>query len=328
METTACGRLAICRHRSKSQRDDATFTLEINGTKQRVRLCGARSGLPPVLIVQAGPGLPLLNEAAKFQQRLRLEQSFAVAYWDQRGCGPAPLQDAQDVSLAAQIKDLCAIVRWLAEETRQQVVVLGISLGATTALQAATRETGSIKTIVAVSIDTDTSASDTAAFSFLQDVSTRPDKQRMVRLMKKLGPPPYTTPTPFQLRARLLADLGGIEHGKLFRELLRSLLYSLIRTYGWLGTVAALRNMNVIQRKLLPELAKLNLFADWPRPTMPVHYIFGGNDPLVPCSLVQRISGVIANSDTVVTLPDAGHMVHFDEPDTVRSIIVQAHSAP
>jgi pimeloyl-ACP methyl ester carboxylesterase len=331
MVTTTCGRLSICGHRRKSQHGsyglDTTVALEINGTKQRVRLCAARSGLPPVLIVQAGPGFPVVNEVAKFQQCLQLEENFSVAYWDQRGCGHAALQDAQNVSLDTQVDDLCAVVRWLAEETGQQVVVLGISLGATMALLAADREPGGIKALVAVSIDADTSASDASAFSFLQEVSTQADRQRMTRLIKKLGAPPYTTPAPFQLRARLLTDLGCIEHGKRFGELLRSLLYSLIRTYGWFGTAAALRNMNAIQRGVLPELARLNLFANWPRPAMPVHYLFGGSDPLVPHSLVQKVSSVIAREDTVAVVPNSGHMVHFDEPAIVRSLITQAHFA-
>src|SRR5262249_39680086 len=148
---------------------------------------------------------------------------------------------------------------------------------------------------------------DAAAFSFLQEVSAQSDKRRLVRLIKKLGPPPYTTPRPFQLRTRLLTDLGGIERGKRFVELLSSLLYSLIGTYGWFGTVAALRNMNAIQRRLLPELARLNLFANWPRPAIPVRYIFGGHDPSVTASMVKKVSRVITNQDTVVTLPGAGH---------------------
>jgi pimeloyl-ACP methyl ester carboxylesterase len=87
----------------------------------------------------------------------------------------------------------------------------------------------------------------------------------------------------------------------------------------------ALRNMNEIQRQLLPEVATLNLFAHWPRPSIPVHYIFGGRDPLIPSSLVQGVSGIAANRDSVVTAPGAGHMVHFDEPALVRSLVVEAH---
>ena len=332
MIATNCGRLSICRSHRKSQHEshdiDTTVALNINDTTQHVRLCGARAGLPPVLIVQAGPGFPLLNEVAKFQQRLQLENDYSVAYWDQRGCGEAARQDTQGVSLKAQVDDLCAVVQWLADKTGQQVVVLGISLGATLALQAAAREEGCIKALVAVSIDTDTSASDAAAFTFLQAISNKTNNRNLARLIEKLGAPPYTTPAPFQLRARLLTDLGGIEHGKRFMVLLRGLLFSLIRTYGWVGATTALRNMNALQRKLLPELASLDLFSHWSNPTIPVHYIFGSSDPLVPSSLVEKLSGVIAQGDTIIALPNAGHMVHFDEPAVVRSILDKAHSMP
>jgi pimeloyl-ACP methyl ester carboxylesterase len=332
MVTTTSGRLAISRHRRISSDGsyglDTTVAVEINGTSQRVRLCGARRGLPPVLIVQAGPGLPLLNECTKFQQRLQLEQDFSVAYWEQRGCGPASLRDARDVSLETQIDDCRAMVRWLAEETRQPVVVLGISLGATIALQAVAREASAVKALVAVSIDTDTATSDAAAHAFLQAASTQPDQRRIATRLEKLGPPPYTTPGPLQSRARMLTDLGGMEHGRRFGELARSLLLSLIRTYGVLGAAATLRNMNAIQRRLLPDLVTLNLFAQWPRSAIPVHYIFGDRDPLNPGSIVERVSEVITDQDTVVTVPDAGHMAHFDQPATVRSIVAQASSRP
>jgi pimeloyl-ACP methyl ester carboxylesterase len=312
--------------RPRSYALDTTVTLEINGTRQRVRLCGARQGLPPLLIVQAGPGLPLVNEVARFQRLLQLEPDFSVAYWDQRGCGQGSPQDAQSVSLDTQVDDVCAVVRWLAGETQQQVVVLGISLGATIALQAAAKDASGVKAMVAVSIDADTPCSDAAVSSFLREVSAQTPNRRLTRSMKKLGKPPYLTPGPLQRRARLLADLGGVERGRRFGELFRGLLFSLVRAYGWLGAVTALRNMNAIQRKLLPEVATLNLFANWPRPAISVHYVFGGRDPLVPSSMVRAVSGVVTNGDTVVTAPDAGHMVHFDEPAVVRSLIVQAHS--
>jgi pimeloyl-ACP methyl ester carboxylesterase len=220
------------------------------------------------------------------------------------------------------------VVRWLAEETRQPVVVLGISLGAMIALKAAAREGSGIKAVVAVSIDTDTPASDAAVLSFLQESGAGSAIRGTERRIRRLGTPPYTAPGPFQRRARLLADLGGIEHGKRFSELLRGLLLGLIRTYGWGGAMTALRNLSAVQRKLLPAVAKLNLFASWPRTAMPVHYVFGGGDPLVPPFLVQRVAEVMTSRDTMVTVPDAGHLVHFDQPVVVRSIILRAHSVP
>jgi pimeloyl-ACP methyl ester carboxylesterase len=91
------------------------------------------------------------------------------------------------------------------------------------------------------------------------------------------------------------------------------------------GTAKALRNMNLIQRELLPQLVSLDLLPDPPRLAMPVHYVFGEQDPLVPLAIVKQLPTAIACAEsTVIRVPDAGHMVHFDQPEIVRSIAVKA----
>jgi len=95
----------------KSLAVDTTITLDVNGSTQRIRMCATRTGLPPLVIVQAGPGLPVLNEVTKFQKRLRLEQQFLVAYWEQRGCGAASRADAMSASLQQQVDDLRTAAR-------------------------------------------------------------------------------------------------------------------------------------------------------------------------------------------------------------------------
>jgi len=64
-----------------------------------VRQCAAGSGLPPLLIAQHGPGVPVLHEVAKFQRRLHLERDYLVAYWEQRGCGDASAEEARRMLL-------------------------------------------------------------------------------------------------------------------------------------------------------------------------------------------------------------------------------------
>lgn len=308
---------------------DKTVKLEINGSTQRIRMCAKRGGLPPILIVQAGPGFPLLHEVAKFQRRLNLEKDFMVSYWEQRGCGIASQQDANNVSLQQQLDDLRAILHWLKNETQQRVIVLGISLGATLALQAAEHERDTVKAVVAISPDAHTANSDVAVSSFLRARSVIAKNRRLSAKLMKLGEPPYTDSVAFQLRASILADLGAIEHGKKFSALLYETLLNLIATYGFLGTARAIRNMNLIQNKLLPQLVTLNLFSNPPRLAVPVHYLFGEQDPLVPAEIVQQLPAAITSTQTtVILLPDAGHMVHFDQPEAVRSIAVStSHKA-
>ena len=300
---------------------DETFNLEINGSTQRMRICSTRAGLLPLLVVQGGPALPLLNEVAKFRRRLNLESDFLVCYWEQRGCGAAPLNDAKSVSLEQQVRDLRTVLRWTHEKTGQRIVLLGISIGGTLSLQAAQHERECCEAIIAISPDANTAASDAAAYDFLRQQALLPEHPGLAGRVKKIGEPPYVDSAPFQRRLRVLADLGRVESGRTFGALSRELLFSLVATYGVAGTVKTLRNMLVVQRRLLPDVASLDLFANTPRVTIPVHYVFGERDVLTPATLVHQLTAAVGAPATSVTLlPDAAHMAHFDRPDAVRSI--------
>jgi pimeloyl-ACP methyl ester carboxylesterase len=177
---------------------------------------------------------------------------------------------------------------------------------------------------VAISPDLQTTSSDAATYAFLQEQARRGDRRQAGRVMK-LGRPPYVELAAFQRRARLLADLGTIEREKNFSGLLRELLFGLVRTYGVVGAVRALRNMNTIQRKLLPEIAALDLLAHPPRVTVPVHYVFGKQDALTSvAALTELPPAIAATNSTVSRVPDAGHLAHFDQPHIVRTIVAKA----
>jgi pimeloyl-ACP methyl ester carboxylesterase len=217
------------------------------------------------------------------------------------------------------------VLQWWHDETHQRVLILGVSIGSTIALQAVEHEADRVRAVVAVSPDLQTAASDAAADTFLKEQARDANRRRISRGVMALGPPPYLDLASFQRRARLLSDLGAIEYGKTFSRLLRELLVALIRTYGVIGGVRALRNMNIVLRKLLPEIATLDLFARPLRVTVPVHCVFGEQDALTPLCVVNKLPAAIeAPARTVIRLPKAGHMLHFDQPDIVRSILMNA----
>lgn len=168
-------------------------------------------------------------------------------------------------------------------------------------------------------------SSDASVSPFLRAQGAIAKNRRLSANLVKLGEPPYTDSAAFQLRASLLTDLGGIERGRRFGALLRETLFSLIGTYGFLGTAKAMRNMNLIQRKLLPQLVSLSLFSNPPRLAVPVHYVFGEQDPLIPAEIIKQLPlAITAPESTVMLMPDAGHMVHFDRPELARSVVVRA----
>jgi pimeloyl-ACP methyl ester carboxylesterase len=304
---------------------DETTWLDINGSQQRVRLCAERRGLPPVVIVQHGPGIPLLHEVPKFQRRLHLERTFLVVYWEQRGCGNTSVDAARQVSLAQQVEDLQAVVRRVADRTEQRVLLFGVSIGATLSLLAAARDGIHVKAVIANSPDLQTRVADAAVDAFLRECVRRSAKRRLQRILTKLGSPPYLNPRTFQRRAVLLANFGTIECGRTFNALLRETLVAMVRRYGVAGTVRAMRNMNIIQRSMLAEVARLDVLSHPPQIAVPVHFVFGQHDALTAAILTGELPRTIgAPGTTAVRVADAGHMVHFDRPDVVRSIAEHA----
>jgi pimeloyl-ACP methyl ester carboxylesterase len=82
--------------RPEQRKVDSLEPLDIGGTKQWVLLRGANRHNPVLLVVQAGPGFPMIHEARAFERELHLERDFIVAYWDQRGTGKS--FDPRDVT--------------------------------------------------------------------------------------------------------------------------------------------------------------------------------------------------------------------------------------
>ena len=301
---------------------DRTIDLDVNGSRQRIRLCAEYDGRPPLLVVQAGPGLPLLNEVRKYRRLLDLERDFLVGYWEQRGCGDAPLRETEGVNMRQQVADVRTVVRWFFEETNQRVILLAISIGGTFALRAAEYEPERVKAVVAVSPDSHTATADAAADAFIRAHGVKDARRGTRKRALTLPKPPYTGASGFHQRARLLTDLGAIEHGRTFGGLLGETLLSVLRTYGPVGAIRTLRNMTRIQRELMPPINALDLFASPPRVAVPVHYVFGANDALNPPALVKRLPAAIAAPATTVTVvADGGHFVHFDHPQAVRSVV-------
>ena len=77
-----------------------------------------RGEMPPTqccLLIQQGPGLPMINEVRRFEHLLGLEQDFTVVYWDQRGCGRSlrGIKDPADISVELMVDDTVSLLELL-----------------------------------------------------------------------------------------------------------------------------------------------------------------------------------------------------------------------
>ncbi len=303
-------------------RVDRRLRLAIDATHQEIRISGRKGTAPPLLIVQAGPGLSLLNEVPRFRRLPDLEADFTVCYWDQRGCGRAASQDLEGLSVQTQVDDLCHMVSLLHEVSGRTVHVVGISMGATYSLMAAQVVAPSIASLTAISPDIDVAAGDLAVAKVLEQAVARSGNRALARRLKALGPPPYRYAGQFQERAKILTDFGFIEYGRRFSDRILGLLSSLLRTYGLGGALRAISHLSRIQDILIPRTNDINLIADLEHLQVPVHFVFGEHDAFLSERVVGYLKMLTLSGPYQLTiLPKAAHFPQFDAPQDVGRII-------
>jgi len=84
--------------------------------------------LPPLLVIQAGPGLPIRNERRRYRKLLALDHHFSVFFWDRTGTGLHPPTSA-GLSLDGHLQETVDLLERIARISRRKVTLLGVSSG-------------------------------------------------------------------------------------------------------------------------------------------------------------------------------------------------------
>jgi len=237
-------------------------SFEIDGSTQWVLLRGDPHARRVLLLVQQGPGLPLIHEARAIEQRLNLESNFVVAYWDQRGTGRSCSADPSTINLARLVTDVRAVVDALCVRLKVDCLdMVGFSLGATLATMAAAQNPAHIGRIVAVGIDVDFAESERYAYAFACDEAARRGNRRAQRQLQAIGAPPHDTSEKFLTRVRWVTEYGGIRRGQGFIGMLWANVWGLLASphYSTVQAVQALRAIEVTQGRMLADLKHFDL---------------------------------------------------------------------
>jgi len=95
---------------------DTLESVQLGGITQRIRIRTDDTSNPVLLLMQQGPGLPIINEVRRFERLLGLEDAFTVVYWDQRGTGLSALplrkhSNGFDISARHMVDDAVSPMR-------------------------------------------------------------------------------------------------------------------------------------------------------------------------------------------------------------------------
>jgi pimeloyl-ACP methyl ester carboxylesterase len=306
---------------------DSLEAIRAGDTTQWIRIRGADASNPVLLLVQQGPGLPMINEARRLEHLLGLEQVFTVVYWDQRGCGRSlrGREGRTGVSMDLMVADTVLLLEHLRNRFGGKTSVAGFSFGAALAALAAAQRPDLVATLVATGMDIDGAAAATGAYEFALRTARQRGNRRATRQLKAIGTPPHLTSKQFGTRVRWASNFGGVTTGESYASLARGLVSSLVRCadYSAGDVIRTVRGVTATQAALLPDLATMDLTRTLPRIDVPVVMVQGRHDQVAPGESAQQYaSSLQAPAKQLIWFESSAHTPHLDEPAKFRDVLL------
>jgi pimeloyl-ACP methyl ester carboxylesterase len=314
---------------------DTLERVQLGGITQWIRVRGTDATNPVLLLMQQGPGLPIINDARRLERLLGLEEAFTVIYWDQRGTGlssPSLRKNLNrfEISVTRMVDDTVTLLELLRDRFGGKTFVAGFSFGATFAAYAAVQRPELVAALVAAGMDIDIPAAENNAYAFAVDAARQRGNRRAIRQLEAIGPPPHTTRKQFTTRARWAANFGGVTTNANFNSLLRELVLSLVRSpdYSPAEVIRTLRGMSASQAALLPQLATTDLVRTMPRLDVPLVMAQGRLDQVAPGEAAQRFhDSLTAPSKQLVWFESSAHTPHLEEPAKYRDLLMNVRAS-
>ncbi len=302
--------------------------VSVGNDRQWILVRGERRDLPVLLLVQAGPGFPIIHEADALQKRLRWEDAYRVVYWDMRGCGKSFHPDVSfgEAPLERLVLDIREMIDFLLERLEvPEITLLGFSLGASLSVLAARRSPKGVHALIGVGTDICLAESEPMAQDFLWQEANRRNHKKALGALGKLGDPPYTRSAPFMERAKWMTEFGGIHRTERYGSLLLKNLWLLFSSadYSVKEALRALEGLSAVQDALLPAMKDLNLFQQAPRLDVPVILVQGRHDKVAPGLLAQRYFDLLdaPEGKKLWWFESSAHMPHYEEPERFADLL-------
>jgi pimeloyl-ACP methyl ester carboxylesterase len=311
---------------------DSLEPVQSGGTTQWIRVRGTDAANPVLLLIQQGPGLPVINEARRSGFVPGLERMFTVVYWDQRGCGLSLRKrtDRGGLSLEQLTSDTISLLGLLRDRFGAKSYVAGFSFGAALGAYAAGQRPDLVEVLVATGMDVDGAAAGQGAYDFALAAARQRGNRRAIRQLEAIGPPPHLKAKQFATRVRWAATFGGVTTGETYATLSRGLLASLVRSpdYSAADIIRTVRGIGATQAALLAELASMDLAASLPRIDVPVVMVQGRHDQVAPGAAAQRYAATLqAPSKRLVWFENSAHTPHLDEPGKFRDLLLEVRDS-
>ncbi len=306
-------------------------TVALGGLEQTISIRGASADNPVLLYLAGGPGQSDIAFARALLEPLTAD--FTVVVWDQRGSGTSygALEPASSLTLDRAVADTIELVDHLRRRFDEaKVYLLGESWGSTLGVLAVQRRPDLFWAYIGSGQMVSQRETDRIIWRDLLAYARAAGDDALFDEILTLGEPPYDdspwsnsrvlgyyellessyTPPEAYVRRGNASGVGMFGVGG--------------REYSFLDNANLLRGLLDMFSLMYPQLQDVDFRTDVPSLEVPVYVLDGAHELRARRELaLEWFEALIAPTKRLVTLPDAGHAVAFEQVDALHRLLVE-----
>lgn len=303
------------------RRVDALEEWTIGGIPQWVLHRAQDPARPPLLYVQGGPGLPMFPFVPALGATARLEDDFAVTWWEARGTGKS-YRGGMALSLPLLAGDICELLGRVSQRSAgRKVYLMAHSWGTIPAFQAAVRCPQLVQAYVGIGQVVNWREGYRISTAWAIEQARKARNRKAVAELEGIG---MTMEERYRQR-RWVVEYGGFEKTRAARSLqARATLGMLTSPYYSLADLFRIASDPYFApRALAQETAEVDFFTQIPEVPVPAYFLEGRHDYTIPSELADRYYYQLRapKGKHLIWFAESAHMPQFEEPAEFHRIV-------
>jgi pimeloyl-ACP methyl ester carboxylesterase len=301
--------------------------IQLGGVEQWILIRGNDTAKPILLFLHGGPGAPMM-----FMERpylVKLEKSFVVVQWDQRGAGKSysAIVPNAYMNIPQFISDTHELTEFLRQRFHQKkIYLIGHSWGTVMGTMTAQKYPESYYAYIGIGQEVNTQESDKLRYVWTLQQAEKAGDEKDVTALHTIGVPPYSVDygTKSTAMGELVMKYGGEVYGNPKGSRVFGAMPLMTSTeYTMLDSINFIRGAINSGRLLEKELMQLDLRRQVPVLKVPAYFLEGRHDYVTPSALAEQYCEVLeAPHKELIWFDRSAHMVPYEEFDKLQDVLV------
>ncbi|MCI5052296.1 MAG: alpha/beta hydrolase [Simkaniaceae bacterium] len=287
--------------------------LELGGVKQWILLRGKDYNNPILIYLQGGPGN--CTHGLFRYHNSELENHFLVVGWDQRNSVKSYSRsiDPKSLTIDQYVCDLKELIQYLKKRFNQEkVFLIGESWGTAIGTLYASRYPSELFAYIGISQYANIQKSLTSSLQFAINEAEKRNHSRALRKLKQIGEPGKSYRDVIEHGKWILKFKGALVKHSTMMTYSRQILS--MNEYAWPDVLWSRIGQLQSFKALWPEIYKIDFFKQVPELDVPVCFMLGRHDQLIPpADGEQYFNSLKAPTKKLIWFENSAHLPHFEE---------------